>query len=227
MRMQTTMKQMTIFDYITKSKPTADSSAQDIAEYIGEKFDLAFRVDGMNAYKATLEGGLIEVRIKKHERYIGTDVLLTRGSMYGGCSPCESLEEVERHVAAMIRNCKKQHEKDQETARRWKEFDRKTKEEKARREGLITAKPCDCGNTRLKLQKIGCGSPCSYQPVAYDRYIFRVFCPKCGAVAQEVEDWPADSNTRGGAVRNWNERPHIIKERYTKPEQFRHEEYME
>ena len=62
---------------------------------------------------------------------------------------------------------------------------------------------------------------------ANDHYIFRVFCPKCGAVAQEVEDWPADSNTRGGAVRNWNERPHIIKERYTKPEKFRHEEDME
>lgn len=45
------MKQMTIFDYITKSKPTADSSAQDIAEYIGEKFDIAFRVDGLNAYE--------------------------------------------------------------------------------------------------------------------------------------------------------------------------------
>ena len=221
------MEQMTIFDYITKSKPTADSSAQDIAEYIGQEFGLTFKVDGLNAYKATLDGGLIEVRITKHERYIGTDVSLTRGSMYGGCSPCESLEEVERHVAAMIRNCKEQHENDQETDRRWKEFDRKTKEEKARRDGLITAKPCDCGNTRLKLQKIGCGSPCSYHSVAYDRYIFRVFCPKCGAVAQEVEDCPADSKTRGGAVRNWNERPHIIEERYTKPEQFRHEEDME
>ena len=221
------MEQMTIFDYITKSKPTADSSAQDIAEYIGQEFGLTFKVDGLNAYKATLEGGLIEVRITKHERYIGTDVSLTRGSMYGGCSPCESLEEVERHVAAMIRNCKEQHEKDQEIARRWKEFDRNTKEEKARRDGLITAKPCDCGNTRLKFQKIGCGSPCSYNPAAYDHYIFRVFCPKCGAVAQEVEYWPSDSNTRGGAVRNWNERPHIIKERYTKPEQLRHEEDME
>ena len=83
------MEQMTIFDYITKSKPTADSSAQDIEKYIGEKFDLAFRVDGLNAYKATLEGWLIEVRITKNERYIWTDVSLTRGSMYGGCSPCE------------------------------------------------------------------------------------------------------------------------------------------
>ena len=221
------MEQMTIFDYITKSKPTVDSSAQDIAEYIGQEFGITFKVDGLNAYKATLDGGLIEVRITKHERYIGTDVSLTRGSMYGGCSPCESLEEVERHVASMIRNCKEQHENDQETDRRWKEFDRKTREEKVRRDGLITAKPCDCGNTRLKLQKIGCGSPFSYQPAAYDHYMFIVFCPKCGAVAQEVEDWPADSNTRGGAVRNWNERPHIIKERYTKPEQFRHEEDME
>lgn len=85
------MEQMTIFDYITKSKPTVDSSAQDIAEYIGQEFGLTFKVDGLNAYKATLDGGLIEVRITKHERYIGTDVSLTRGSMYGGCSPCESL----------------------------------------------------------------------------------------------------------------------------------------
>ena len=95
------MEQMTIFDYITKSKPTADSSAQDIAEYIGQEFGLTFKVDGLNAYKATLEGGLIEVRITKHERYIGTDVSLTRGSMYGGCSPCESLEEVEQKLEAL------------------------------------------------------------------------------------------------------------------------------
>lgn len=78
------MEQMTILDYITKSKPTAYSSAQDIAEYIGQEFGLTFKVDGLNA-KATLEGGLIEVRITKHERYIGTDVSLTRGSMYGCC----------------------------------------------------------------------------------------------------------------------------------------------
>ena len=45
------MEQMTIFDYITKSKPTADSSAQDIAEYIGQEFGLTLFESFVNSLR--------------------------------------------------------------------------------------------------------------------------------------------------------------------------------